>query len=373
MSLISYLLILPCIVLPSPVFAAPMTMLQDGNFISEIGNLFGRALHRLADDGSATPEVVMKALGAPEQKLTPREADRKEHADRTKALAGAIQSWVTQTCQLDEAQQGQVQELFAATLTAEVEKYAKSNDQQRENRPFGECTPILFVQPLSVGSKFSLSLINGIRDAVLSETQNERLSIALAERADFQRAAFREYVVSIVDRELFLTEEQRNAMLEQFAANVKPVTSPFYAFIAQPHYLPYQSIREILTRRKAGFLDERQSERLQDLTVNTGNSNQNYLIFQAHEGPEQWAETVKNAVVTQRTMYLHATAVRIGYLERSRKLTPEEVAYLTVAGKGATTDALFEWKESTQRTIDQMQEQMVQMANSDAEDACVRE
>ena len=84
-------------------------------------------------------------------------------------------------------------------------------------------------------------------------------------------------------------------------------------------------------------------------------------MFQSSEGPEQWAENIKQAVVTQRTTYLNAAAVRVGYFERTLNLTPEQVEYLTVASKGATTTALADWKESTQRTVDNMIEQMGQM------------
>ncbi|MEZ6033347.1 MAG: hypothetical protein R3C17_09660 [Planctomycetaceae bacterium] len=362
MSLILHLFLLQRIILSAFTPLAQTMVAPDDNFISEIGNLFGRALRQLNGDaqGREARAAVLQALNAPEQNLTPREADRKEHAARTKALASAIESWVNQTCELHAAQQDEVAQLFEKTLAAEAERYAKSHDNQRENRPFGETAPMLFVQPLSVGSKFSVALINSIRDAALSEKQNEVLSAALAERADFQRAAFREFVVSLVDQELFLTEDQRNRMLEQFQSNSKQITLPFYAFVAQPHYLPYQPISDILSPRKADFLDERQKERLKDLTSRNGNGNENYIIFQASEGPEEWQETIKRAVVSQRKIYLHATAVRIGYLERSLKLSPEQVAWLTVASKGATTDALAEWKETTQATIQQMQEQMGQ-------------
>ena len=367
MSLILHLFLVQRIVLAAGIPAAGITVLPDDNIISEIGNLFGRALRRINEDPreQAVPADAADVFVAPELRLTPRDADRKEHADRTGALAGAVRTWVNQTCELDAAQQDQVAQLFEKTLAAEAERYAKSHDEQRENRPFGETAPILFVQPSSAGSKFSVALINSIRDAVLTEKQNEMLSAALTERADFQRAAFREFVVSLIDRELFLSEDQRIRMLEQFQRNSKQITQPFYAFVAQPHYLPYQPISDILSPRKAEFLDERQKERLKDLTARNGNGNENYIFFQSSEDPEQWQETIKRAVVSQRKIYLHATAVRIGYLERSLKLSPEQVAWLTVASKGATTDALAEWKETTQATIKQMQEQMGQNRGQD--------
>ena len=362
MSPLFLIFILQRVALSACTLTAPVSMIQDGNLISEIGNLFGEALRELSDEKRepAAPVAVMRAFDAPQPKLAPGEADRKEHADRTQALSAAVQSWVTKTCQLDENQQGQVRDLVAKRLLEESERYAKKDDPNRQNRPFGDTTPILFVQPVSVGAKFSATIVKSIRNEILDDAQKGQLDISITERNDFQKAAFREYVVALFDQELFLTDEQRQKMLEQFSESPKKqIISPFYSFIAQTYYLPYQPLSGVLSRNSA-FLDEQQKQRLQDLTSGNENGNQNYIMFQSSEGPEQWAENVKQSAVKQRALYLHAAAVRIGYFERSLKLTPEQVAHLTVASKGATTDAIADWKESTQQTIDQMQAQMGQ-------------
>ena len=358
------LCLLQRIVLCIYAISAPVSMMQDGKLISEIGNFFAEALRGFSDD-EAKPEppvAVMRALGAQQQKMTPGEADRKEHAARTRTLAAAIQSWVTHVCQLDETQQGQLAELVTERLKIEAERYTKLDNPNRQNRPFGETTPVLFVQPDSIGANFSTQMLNLIRERILKDAQKEQLNLADTERRDFQRAAFREYVVALFDQELFLTAEQRQKMLEHFSASPKlKFNSPFYSFIAQTYYLPYQPLSGVLSVRDTDFLDPRQNERLKDLTSANPNGNQNYIMFQSSEGPEQWAENIKLAAMRQRQTYLHAAAVRIGYFEQSLKLTPEQSAYLTVASKGATTVALSDWKEATQQTIDQMQAQMGQM------------
>ncbi|MEJ7590194.1 MAG: hypothetical protein WKF77_01460 [Planctomycetaceae bacterium] len=364
MSPIFFLWILQRIILCMYAIAAPVSMMQDGKLISEIGNLFAEALRGLSDDEPEPerPAAVLQAFDAPQQKLIPGEADRKEHAARTQTLAAAIQSWVTQVCQLDETQQGQLAELVTERLKTEAERYAKQDNPNRQNRPFGETTPVLFVQPDNIGANFSTQMLNLIREKILNDAQKEKLNLADTERRDFQRAAFREYVVALFDQELFLTAEQRRKMLEHFSASPKlKINSPFYSFVAQTYYLPYQPLSGVLSARNTDFLNPRQKDRLKDLTSAEPNGNQNYIMFQSSEGPEQWAENVKVAAVRQRQTYLHAAAVRIDYFERSLKLTPEQSAYLTVASKGATTVAISDWKEATQQTIDQMQAQMGQM------------
>ncbi len=357
-----FLCMLQRIVLSVFTLAMPHAMPQDGHFFSEIGNLFGEVLRELKGEKPkpAAPAEAMVAIEAPQKKLLPGEADRKEYADRTIALSGAMQSWVIQTCQLDETQQATLQELVAKHLKDEVASYAKRDNPARQNRPFGENTPLLFVQSDGVGTKLTDALLLSIRKDVLSDVQKEQLDLAVAERIESQNAPFREFVVALFDQELFLSDDQRQKMLEQFSAEKKQLSSPFYSFVGQNYYLPYQSLGTMLPVLKADFLDERQKERLTDLTSGA-NGNQNFIMFQSNEVPEQWAENIKRAVVTQRKTYLHAAAVRIGYMERTLNLTPEQVEYLTVASKGATTTALADWKESTQRTVDNMVEQMGQM------------
>ena len=360
MRLFLHLLILLRIAVPATTLAAPVSIVQDGNLISELGNLFSDALRRLTgNQPEPDAPAVMREFNAPQQNQVPRESDLKEYSDRTRLLADAVQSWVTQTCQLDDTQQTQLKELITKTHDEQQKKYARTDDPNRQNRPFGDVSPLLFMQSDGSGSDVTRSLLKSIQKQILNEVQKPVFDAAVNERREFHNAAFREYVVALFDQELFLTSEQRQQMLEQFSAEGK-ITSPFYAFAQQTYYLPYKSLSDVLKVGKAKFLDERQKERLKDLTWSNGNGNENYIMFQAAEGPEQWAETVKNSVVRQREVYSHATAVRIGYFEQTLKLTPEQAAYLTVAGKGAATDAIGEWKQTTQSTIDQMQEHMNQ-------------
>lgn len=362
MSLFFFFCILPRIVLWVCALAAPASIMQDEKLISEIGRVFGDALRELSGQNPAPVPMIglMRDIGAPQQKLTPTEADQKSHADRTQALAAAVQSWVTQTCQLAQNQQAQLAELTTEMVKAESERYAKADDPTRQNRPLGEATPILFVQPDSVGEKFSTQMLHEIDEKILNNAQKSQLHIADTERTEFQRSAFRKYVVMLFDQELFLTAEQRQKMFEELTASPELVTVPFYSFTGQAYCLPYQSFSQIQTKIKLDCLDLQQQDRLKDLTSNNPNGNQNYVMFQSSEGVEQWAENVRLAAIMQRQIYLHAAAVRIGHLERSAKLTPEQSAYLSLASKGATTVAVAEWRESTQQTIDQMQAQMGQ-------------
>ena len=117
-----------------------------------------------------------------------------------------MESWVTQICQLDETQQAAMKELVAKDLTNENEKYAKQDNPARQNRPFGENTPLLFAQSSGVGTKLTDALLMSIRKSVLNDAQKEQLNVAIAERTESQNAAFREFVVALFDQELFLSD-----------------------------------------------------------------------------------------------------------------------------------------------------------------------
>ena len=166
-----FLCMLQRIVLSAFTLAMSHAVPQDGNLISEIGNLFGEVLRELNGEEPKPAAAVraMVAFEAPQPKLLPGEADRKEHANRTLALRGTVESWVIQTCQLDETQQARMKELAATHLKDEIDSYAKRDNPARQNRPFGENTPLLFVQSDGVGTKLtdtsltfaSLTLCNG--------------------------------------------------------------------------------------------------------------------------------------------------------------------------------------------------------------------
>jgi hypothetical protein len=66
----------------------------------------------------------------------------------------------------------------------------------------------------------------------------------------------------------------------------------------------------------------------------------------------------------QREVFLRAAAVRVAWFEKELQLSPEQVTTLNHASKGAAVRALGDWKEQTQQTLDQMEQQMAQMGGN---------
>lgn len=143
----------------------------------------------------------------------------------------------------------------------------------------------------------------------------------------------------------------------------RPVEHPLYSFKPQSYYLPYESLSVISSRATGDdVLEPSQKKRLKDL-AGTDNNNQQ-IVFQAASGVEEWHKQMNQAGLKQREQFLRAAAVRVTWYEKELKLSPEQVEYLNNAGKGAAVRALGDWKESTQQTLDQMEQQMAQMGGN---------
>jgi rubrerythrin len=166
--------------------------------------------------------------------------------------------------------------------------------------------------------------------------------------------------VSIIDKELYLTAGQREALTNELASKKDAIQHPLYSFNPQSYYLPYESVSQIITASAGkNFLEPSQKKRLQDLNSNDPNSQ--HIIFRSEAGAEEWYKQMNEAGRQQRDKYLRAIAVRVSYYQKELELSSGQIEHLTVAGKGAAVRALGDWKESTENTIEQMQQQMAQM------------
>ena len=360
--LITWLLSLLMTILADGMRTGVAVMQEDESLLEQFGNLLGGAFGGGARE--AEPQMPAQVMfGQPEAGAVPTEKDRTEHIDRLKAYSGALQVWITQACVLTDAQQTTLKEVADKMLADEITRFAKRRNPQHQNQMFPETFPILFTRLAGAADGFQTKLLAAIRKELLTREQQDKLTTALADRAKAHREAFRTYIVAIFDKELFLTTEQRTALASELAAKGQTRIHPLYAFQPQSYYLPYESLGVLLPKAKGKtFLEESQEKRLQDLYDST--SNNNNLVFQTSSGPDEWQKQIAEAGKAQREQYQRAAAVRVDYFRTELKLTPEQSEFLTTAGKGASIRALGDWKETTQQTIDQMQQQMAQMGGN---------
>ena len=346
----SIVLVLLLPVLNSP--ASEVNADEDSLFL-QIGKMIGGAIR-----GEAEPDVAVRAMPANEVILKPGEQDRQDFQQRIQAYSDSVEAWVSSTCSVSEEQKGRLKEIFAAQVTIDIEAFGKGQEPDQQNRQFPKTFVLLFTRRKGMATEFSEDIFRALRKDFLSPEQTAKLEAAFAERQTFQQDAYINFLVSIIDNELYLSLEQRDA-LRAHLREKKTITHPLYAFQPQNYYLPYESLAEVLSKVPGkSILDPAQKKRLTDLTgTDPNNPNVN---FQAADGVEGWYKKMHQLGLKQRDLYLRAAEVRIAWYQKELQLSPEQVDHLTVASKGAAIRALGDWKENTQQTFEQMQQHMAQ-------------
>ena len=325
---------------------------EDSLFL-QIGKMIGGAIR-----GEAPPEPVVRVMPANEAVLKPGEQDQQDFQKRIQACGDAVEAWVSATCEVTDEQKGRLKDIFAAQVKKDIEAFGKGQDPDQRNKPFPKTFVLLFTRQKGIAVEFSENVFKALRKDVLSPEQSAKLDAALAERQTFQRDAYISFLVSMIDKELYLSAEQRDR-LRAYLQEKKTITHPMYSFQPQDYYLPYESPSTLLSGVPGkSILDPAQKKRLADLTGTDPNNQQ--VHFQAEEGVEGWYKKMHQLGVKQRDLYLRAAAVRIAWYQKELQLSPEQVDHLTIASKGAAIRALADWKESTEQTFEQMQQHLAQ-------------
>lgn len=346
----SIVLVLLLLVLNGP--ANEVCADEDSLFL-QIGKMIGGAIR-----GEAEPDVAVRAMPVNEAVLKPGEQDRQDFQKRIQTYSDSVEAWVGSTCEVSDEQRGRLKEIFAAQVTKDIEAFGKGQDPDQRNRPFPKTFVLLFTRKDGIAVEFSDDVFKVLRKEILTPEQTAKLDAALAERQTFQRDAYISFLVSMIDKELYLSAEQRDA-LRTHLQEKKTITHPMYAFQPQDYYLPYESPSTLLSSVPGkSILDPPQKKRLADLTGTDPNFQQ--VNFQAEEGVEGWYKKMHQLGARQRDLYLRAAAVRIAWYQKELQLSPEQVDHLTIASKGAAIRALADWKESTEQTFEQMQQHLAQ-------------
>lgn len=340
----------------------PMAVLSadEDTLLQELGKLIGGAIRGVRGEEPAPPQQAMAIVDPNGNGLAPSEKDQQECRDRLQAHSAAMQEWLAKTCELTTEQVPKMKELFDAQLAKDIAKFAKTRVHHPQNQAFPATFLLLFTKPSGLATNFSQTITAAVRKELLTEDQSQLLEAALSERATIRGQAFLSYVVSLIDKELYLTTSQRDALASELAARKSAIHHPLYSFSPQSYYLPYESLSQIIPASAGkNFLEPSQKKRLQDLSATDPNGQ--HIIFRSETGPEEWHKQMNEAGRQQRDKYLRAIAVRVTYFQKELELSEDQIEHLTVAGKGAAVRALGDWKESTEQTIEQMEQQMAQM------------
>ena len=340
--------------LPLVVWYPTNVRADEDSLFLQIGKMIGGAVR-----GEAEADVFVREMPANEAFLKPGEQDRQDFQKRIQAYSNSLEAWVSSTCEISEEQKGRLKEIFAAQVAIDIEAFGKGQDPEQRNKPFPKTFVLFFTSGDGIATEFSVDVFIVLRKEFLSPEQTTKLDAALKERQMFQRDAYINFLVSMVDKELYLSGEQRNSLRVHLQGQKRSIRHPMYAFQPQDYYLPYESMATLLSSVPGkSILDPPQKKRLSDLT-GTDPNNQN-ISFQAEEGVEGWYKKMHQLGSKQRELYLRAAAVRIAWYQKELQLSPEQVDHLTIASKGAAIRALADWKESTEQTFEQMQQHLAQ-------------
>ena len=327
------------------------TAVPDENTLQqEIGKIVGKVIQDLRRNDA--PKVMGPGpvpMPAVRNVGVPSENDVQKFNARLQAYGSASAAWIVKSCELTDEQQIKLKEILNGLLVRATARFAESKDPNGQQEGLPRTMPLLFTLPVGPGTDFTEQLIAAIRKDLLTEEQTQRLKTSLDEREVFRNKAYLSYIVAIIDGELYLTSHQREALHSQLTSQWTTLYHPLYAFSPKIDCLPYKSVLTILkvTEGKS-FLEPSQEKRLQDL--NRIQANGEYLIIRSTSGPDEWARQITDAGHKQRDTLLRAAAVQVNYYENELQLSAEQVDHLRLASKGAAVVALADWKETADRT-----------------------
>jgi hypothetical protein len=187
------------------------------------------------------------------------------------------------------------------------------------------------------------------------------LSDAVRERLLSITSAYRQYLIFLLDEELLLTSEQAAAFSKELSA--KEVRHPLYAFRPMPYFLPYESIREVVTAEMGrAFLDAVQRDRLDDLLAMEPNSN--VLTIDSTMSVEDLEKKISDNSQVFREKYLRSAAVRIGWYQKVIGLDARQRTILETAARGAATESVAEWRDTSSLSLENILQNMEQFGGN---------
>jgi hypothetical protein len=270
---------------------------EDSLFL-QIGKMIGGAIR-----GEAEPEAFIREMPANEALLKPGEQDRKDFQKRIQAYSDAVEAWVSATCEMTDEQKGRLKEIFAAQVKKDIQAFGKGQDPDQRNKPFPKTFVLLFTRKDGIATEFSEDVFRVLRKDFLSPEQTGKLDAAFTERQTFQRDAYISFLVSMIDKELYLSAEQHDACAPicrggRHQSRIRCMPSSHRITIC------HMSLMATLLSSAPGksILDAPQKKRLADLT-GTDPNNQN-ISFQAEEGVEGWYKKMHQLGSKQRELYL---------------------------------------------------------------------
>ncbi len=272
--------------------------------------------------------------------VTPEELEEREARLTThlKAFAG----WVDDVCDLSDEQQDQLNERIKQAVTKSQQAYQFPdfpNQIKTQQSRLYDYSPIRFVGIRGAAWGVFQAGLNDELQKILNEAQKEKYRAAMEKRKQTLHQYFLAQVINTADRELFLTDQQKEAIKNLFPEKLPLLDNGLYSFYPKTSYLNEKSIDVVLFQASLG-LNKTQMKWLEYLRKNR---KQAVMLNAVNEDDMQGK--ISAEVQKQMEELVPAMELRITYFSRQFQLSKENLQYLKLAAKGTTVKLMNRWKE----------------------------
>ncbi len=272
-------------------------------------------------------------------------AVKQEELDEREArLTAHLQSfatWVDDACDLTQEQQDQLNERIKQAITKSQQAYQFPdfpNQIKTEQSRLYDYSPIRFVGIRGAAWGVFQAGLNDELQKILNKDQKEKYRAAMENRKQLLHDSFLHHVINTADRELFLTDQQKDAIKNLFPAQLPLLDNGLYSFTPHTGSLNEKPINALLSRSPLAL--NKIQKRLQE---NHQNNQQATLINAANEDDMQKKISVE--VKKQMLKMEPALELRIVYFSRQFQLSEKNLQYLKLAKKGTMVKLANRWKE----------------------------
>lgn len=257
------------------------------------------------------------------------------------------QDWVVKSAALGEQESAALRQAVNQKAEWQAERHWTVVDAVTP-RAFEHDFPVLFVQPKSLTLRFTRPA--GMQ-SLLTPPQWERLQAPLKERLDQRAAAYRNYLISLLDAELFFSPDQRAAL----PRDLPPLDHPFLrtSTLASAYY-PSLILPEVATPALVNHLSGSQRRRLEALLWEQAEPLRS-LRLTSDESREEWDQRVSEYVQYRRQNVVARLELEVDDLERDQVLSPEQLGQLRTIAKGVAVSLCGEWHTNLLGRLDTIQ------------------
>ncbi len=266
-----------------------------------------------------------------------------ERNTRLTAHLQCFARWVDEACDLSERQQNQLNERIEQAIAKSQRAYQfpeyPHQIQTRQSRLY-DYSPIRFVGIRGAAWGVYQAGLNDDLQKILNETQQDKYRAAYENRQLMLHKNFLDHVINTADHELFLSEQQKEAIKNLFPEKLPLLEDGLYSFMPHTIYLNEKSIGTILDSRPH-LLNHAQKKWQRYLR-----SNHQAVVLLSAKSEEELQKKISAEIQKRMVNLKPALELRIDYFSHQLQLNGQDQQYLKLAGKGTMIKLANQWKEN---------------------------